>query len=58
MRLCDYITVIDGSEEIKIKNFGNGKTLYKGEKRYAPAFIAIVIAVYTENGKIIIEISD
>ena len=58
MRFCDYIAVIDGSEEIKIKNYATGKTLYKGEKRNAPVFLAAVLAVYTENGKIIIEISN
>lgn len=59
MNLAMFLNVIDGMEEIKIKEANTLKTLYEGRKLDVKNvdYDAEVFAVYTVVGKINIEIT-
>jgi hypothetical protein len=62
MNLSMFLTVIDGQETIRIKNYNSGRTEFEGPKFMCPFIDADVIAVYTIKegstaGRIIIEVA-
>lgn len=57
MNLSIFLSVIDGAEVIRIKDYNNGRTMFEGKKVMCPFFDVNVIGVWTSNGRIIIEVA-
>lgn len=58
MNLSTLLNAIDGAEDITIIHCNSRKELYKGQKVYVHDinFGAEVTAIYTTNGKMVIEV--
>ena len=52
-----FLSVIDGGEVVRITNYNNHSTMFEGKKIMCPFFDVDVIGVWTNNGKIIIEVA-
>jgi hypothetical protein len=57
MNLSLFLSVIDGGEMIRVTNYNNHGTMYEGKKVCCPFFDVDVINVWTNDGKIIIEVA-
>lgn len=58
MNLSTLLNAIDGTEDITIIQCNSRKELYKGQKAYVHDvnYNADITAIYTANGKMIIEV--
>lgn len=56
INLSLFIYPFDGNEDIKIRHHNSKKTMFEGKKIYCPYFDVIVVGLWTENGKIIIDV--
>jgi len=57
INLSMFLSVIDGGEVIRIADYNNHRTMFEGKKVMCPFFDVDVIGVWTNNGKIIIEVA-
>lgn len=60
MNLAQLLEVIDGAEQVRIKEYNTQKTLYSGQKAdvFGVEYGSKVVAVYTTDGEFCIEISE
>lgn len=57
MNLSLLLTVIDGGETVRITDYNNHRVMFEGKKVMCPFFDVDVIGVWTNDGKIIIEVA-
>ena len=55
--LSMFLSPIDGGEVVRITDYNNRRTLFEGKKVMCPSFDVDVVSVWTNNGKIIIEVA-
>ena len=55
--LSMFLSPIDGGEAVRITDYNNKRTLFEGKKVMCPPFDVDVIGVWTNNGRIIIEVA-
>lgn len=55
--LSMFLSPIDGGEVVRITNYNDKRTLFEGKKVMCPSFDVDVIGVWTNNGRIIIEVA-
>lgn len=55
--LAQFLTVIDGSEVIRITDHNSQRTLFEGAKFMCEYFYVYVYGVYTKSGRIVIEVA-
>ena len=56
LHLSTFLSPIDGGEIIRIVNYADRRTMYEGKKVDCPYFSYDVMGVWTNDGKIIIEV--
>lgn len=54
--LSMYLSVIDGNEVVRIKDYNHQRTFFEGRKFMCPCIQSDVMAVYTRDGRIVIEV--
>ena len=52
-----FLSSIDGGEVVRITDYNNRRTMFEGKKAMCPFFNVDVIGVWTNSGKIIIEVA-
>lgn len=57
VRLSTFLSPIDGGEIVRIADYNNKRTMFEGKKVMCPYFAYDVIAVWTSNGRIVIEVA-
>ena len=57
IHLSKFLSPIDGGEVVRITDYNNRRTLFEGKRVMCPFFDVDVISVWTNNGKIIIEVA-
>lgn len=56
LSLSMFLLPIDGEEIVRITNHNNKQTMFEGKKVMCPFFDVDVIGVWTNNGRIVIEV--
>lgn len=57
MHLSTFLSPIDDGEIVRITDHNNKRTMFEGKKAMCPYFAYDVVAVWTSNGRIIIEVA-
>jgi hypothetical protein len=51
-----FLSPIDGGEIVRITRYNDKRTMFEGKKVMCPFFDVEVVGVWTNNGRIIIEV--
>jgi hypothetical protein len=57
MHLSTFLFLIDGGEIVRITGHNTKRTMFEGIKVMCPYFDVDVVAVWTNNGRIVIEVN-
>lgn len=57
MSLSMFLSPIDGGEIVRIAHSNSKRTMFEGKKFMCPFFDVDVVGVWTNNGKIVIEVA-
>lgn len=57
VRLSTLLAPIDGGEIVRITDHNTKRTMFEGKKVMCPYFAYDVVAVWTNNGRIVIEVN-
>ena len=56
VNLAMFLSPIDGGEIVRITRYNDKRTMFEGKKVMCPFFDVEVVGVWTNNGRIIIEV--
>ena len=57
MNLSTFLSPIDGGEIVRITDSNSKRTMFEGKRVMCPFFDVDVIGVWTNNGRIVIEVA-
>lgn len=57
MNLSTFLFPVDGGEIVRITDHNTKRTMFEGKKVMCPYFDVDVVAVWTNNGRIVIEVN-